>query len=117
LRAPRAQQKALAKSRVRILLAKAIETAKEDPELAQRQAAIARRIILRYNIRLPYSEKRLFCHGCKRLLIPGSNARVRLGYRPKAVKITCLECGHVYRKILQVDKGGVASAAAVERRR
>ncbi|OHE53674.1 MAG: hypothetical protein A3K61_03340 [Thaumarchaeota archaeon RBG_16_49_8] len=113
MRVPRAQQKALARSRVKILLAKAVETAKEDPELAQRQAAIARRIILRYNIRLPYSEKRLFCHGCKRLLIPGVNARVRLGHRPKAVKITCLECGHIYRKILSTGKD---VAIAVDRR-
>lgn len=113
MKVSRAQQKALARNRVKILLAKAVETAKEDPELAQRQAAIARRIILRYNIRLPYSEKRLFCHGCKRLLIPGVNARVRLGHRPKAVKITCLECGHVYRKILSTEKD---VAVTVDRR-
>jgi len=86
--------------RVEILLAKALETAKSDPELAHRQAELARRICLKYNLRLPYYSRQLFCRGCKRFIIPGLSARVRLGYRPKAIKITCLYCGHIYRKII-----------------
>ncbi|MFQ6134432.1 MAG: ribonuclease P protein component 4 [Nitrososphaerales archaeon] len=105
MRAPRSQLKALARERVKILLAKALETAKTDMDLAQRQAELARRICLKYNIRLPYSERQLFCRKCKRFIVPGVTARVRLGYNPKAVKITCLECGHTYRKILQAGSG------------
>jgi ribonuclease P protein subunit RPR2 len=85
---------------VSILLNNSLETAKNDLSLAQRQALIARKICLRYNIRLQYSERQLFCRKCKNFIIPGINSRVRIGYRPKAIKIICLECNHIYRKII-----------------
>ena len=106
MRALRSQLKALARERVNILMVKALRTAKEDMGLARRQAELARRICLKFNIRLPYSERQLFCRKCKRFIVPGVNARVRLGYSPKAVKITCVECGHTYRKILRGESGG-----------
>ena len=93
--------KALARSRVEILLVKSLETAKEDINLAQRQARLARRICLKYNLRFTYGDKQLFCRKCKRFIVPGVTSRIRLGYSPKAVKITCLECGHTYRKLLK----------------
>ncbi|MEE9586000.1 MAG: RNase P subunit [Nitrososphaerales archaeon] len=105
MRATRLQLKVLARARIKILLAKALETAKTDWSLAQRQAEIARQICLKYNIRLLYPERQLFCRKCKRFIVPGVTARVRLGYKPKAVKITCLECGHTYRKILLAESG------------
>ncbi|MBI2184405.1 MAG: RNase P subunit [Thaumarchaeota archaeon] len=78
----------------------ALLNAKEKMDLAQRQAAIARRICEKVNLRLPYWLRQHFCRGCKRLIVPGINARVRVSGKPKAVRITCLECGHTYRKIL-----------------
>ena len=101
LRVNRSKLKYLAKNRVEILLAKALETTKKDVNTAQRQAELARRICQKYNLRRPYYDRQLFCRKCKKFIIPGSTARVRLSYKPKAVKITCLECGHIYRKILQ----------------
>lgn len=91
----------MARERVEILLANAIETAKNDTVLAKRQAEIARQICLKYNLRRQYYDKQLFCRKCKKFIIPGVSSRVRLGYKPKAVKITCLECGYIYRKIIQ----------------
>ena len=35
--------------------------------------------MLKFNVRYDWSLKRFFCHGCKGLLYPGVNARVRLG--------------------------------------
>lgn len=105
MRTPRSKLKDMARERVDILLVKALETAKNDMDLARRQAELARRICLKYNIRLPYSERQLFCRKCKRFIVPGVTARVRLGYRPKAVKITCLECGYTYRKVLRIESG------------
>ncbi|MBI4258069.1 MAG: RNase P subunit [Thaumarchaeota archaeon] len=78
----------------------ALLNARERMELAQRQASIAKRICEKVNLRLPYELRQHFCRRCKRLIVPGLNARVRIHGSPKAVRITCLECGHTYRKIL-----------------
>lgn len=81
------------------LIKTAAETAESDPELARRQAALARRIALKFNLRFDWSLKRFFCHGCKQLIFPGMNSRVRLG-PDRMLLITCLECGSVNRKKL-----------------
>ena len=92
--------KDLAMQRVSRLLDIALKTASEDLCLAQRQGEIARRLCLKYNLRLPYGRRMLFCKGCSRLVVPGVNCRVRLDSRRKALRLVCLECGHVYRRIL-----------------
>jgi RNase P subunit RPR2 len=79
------------------LLETATNTALQDLELAKKQAALARRLALKFNLRFDWRLKGLFCHGCKGLILPGLNARVRLGPN-KVLLITCLDCGHVNRK-------------------
>ncbi|MDG7015938.1 MAG: RNase P subunit [Nitrososphaerota archaeon] len=101
MRASRAS-KADAAAAVKGLLSASVKTSKVDMPLARRQAELARKVMLRFNVKLDYSLKRFICHGCKKLIVPGVNARVRLGHgRPPALRITCLECGHVNRKILK----------------
>jgi ribonuclease P protein subunit RPR2 len=85
--------------RIDTLLESALKNARDNMELAQRQAHIAKRICMKFNIRLPYEKRQLFCKGCKKFIVPGVNAIVRLGNKPKSIRIRCLECGHVYRKI------------------
>ena len=95
-------QKDLAIQRIEILLRNALETAKLDAELAQKQAMLAKKISTKFRIRLPYEIRQLYCKKCKRFIVPGLNARVRIGRtNVKAVRITCLKCGHVYRKIIK----------------
>lgn len=85
----------------RELLNSAVNKSVSDPELAKKQVKLARRVMLRFNVRFDYSLKRFVCHGCKGLIVPGVNARVRLaGGKPKVLLATCLECGHVNRKII-----------------
>jgi len=87
---------------VRDLAESSVALALKDLAMAKEQAALARRVRLRFNIRLDDSLKRYTCRGCKTLIVPGVNARVRLGHgRPAAVRITCSECGRVNRKILR----------------
>lgn len=86
--------------RIDILLENALKNAKDNMRLAQRQASIARRICMKFNIRLPYEKRQLFCKGCKKFIVPGINSLVRFGNKPKSIRIKCLECGHVYRKIV-----------------
>lgn len=92
----------------RLLTESSVSLARTDIELARRQAALARKVMLRFNVRLGPSLKRFTCRGCKSLLVPGVNARVRLGHgRPTSIRITCLDCGHVSRRIvsrLKYDK-------------
>jgi len=101
LRQKRSKQKAMAVSQVDTILTEALETAKNDITLAKQQAAIARRICLKFNIRLPYQKRQLFCRGCKIFIVPGINARVRTSSKQKILLLTCLECNHVYRRPLQ----------------
>ena len=93
-------QKDLAIQRIEILLKNALETAKLDADLAQKQAMLAKKISTKFRIRLPYEIRQLYCKKCKRFIVPGVTARVRIGRaNVKAVRITCLKCGHLYRKI------------------
>jgi RNase P subunit RPR2 len=79
------------------LIEMAVATAPSDVALAKAQASLARKIMLKFNVRYDWSLKRFFCHGCKGLLYPGINARVRLG-PGKFLRVTCGECGYVNRK-------------------
>ncbi len=86
---------------VRLLTESSVNLAHTDLKLAKEQAALARRVRLRFNIKLDPSLTRFTCRSCKTLLVPGVNARVRLGHgTPTIIRITCSECGHVNRKIL-----------------
>ncbi len=94
--------KAAASQRIDAILEEALKTASTNMELAQKQARLARRIAMKHTIKLPYQRKQLFCHKCKRFIVPGINARIRLTRSPiRALRITCLECGYVYRRILE----------------
>jgi RNase P subunit RPR2 len=87
---------------VRRLTESSVSLAQKDLGMAKEQAALARRVRLKFNIRLDSSLKRFTCRGCKSLIVPGVNARVRLGHgRPAVIRITCSECGRVNRKILR----------------
>jgi len=87
--------------RMQILIDNAITNAREDPELSQRQASIARRISTKYKIRMPYHLRMVFCKKCKSFIAPGINSRIRLGGASvKSIRISCNLCGHTYRKII-----------------
>ena len=98
---PRRAAKEDAAALVKFLTESAVGLSHTNLELAKEQAALARKVKLRFNVRLDPSLRRFTCRGCKCLLVPGVNARVRLGHgKPTIVRITCAECGHVNRKIL-----------------
>ncbi len=88
---------------VKLLTESSVSLSHTDLKLAKEQAALARRVKLRFNVRLDASLKRFTCRGCKSLLVPGVNARVRLGHgRPTILRVTCTECGRVNRRILSM---------------
>ncbi len=66
------------------------------PMIARRNAA--RHLVKtssRHRLPLPVKQKHWICRGCKSMLIPGDNARVRIRCGQRI--ITCLTCGRVRR--------------------
>lgn len=92
---PRWQQK-IARERIQILFALAEKEIKKHPERSRRYIQLARKIGLRYNVRLG-KLKRKFCKNCNTLLIPGVTAKVRLDSKNKTIVIKCLKCNKIYR--------------------
>lgn len=66
-------------------------------ELADRYVALARRIGMRYNVRLLKEYRDLYCRSCSAFWVEGRSVRTRLrsGHRVR----TCLRCGHQRRTV------------------
>ena len=80
----------IALERMEILINNAISNAKTNPQLAQRQALLARKISMRHKIRMPYELRLVFCKKCKKFIAPGINSKIRVGRSSiKSVRITC----------------------------
>jgi len=98
---PRRGPKEDAATIVKFLTDSAVSLSHTNPAVAKEQAALARKVKLKFNVRLDPSVTRFTCRGCKGLLVPGVNARVRLGHgKVTILKVTCLDCGRVNRKIV-----------------
>lgn len=94
------------------LVMAAVRTARADPGLAAGQAAAARAIGTRNRVRMPYWLRIAFCKRCKSFVAPGAGSRVRIGRsQTRAVRITCLLCGHTYRRIIPRAAAGAAGKA------
>lgn len=95
----RKKQKALIKDlavqRIGLLFKLAGDEFGTHPERSDRYVYLARRIGMRYRVRLPRELKRKMCKRCCSYLVPGSNARVRL--RGSYIVVTCLKCGNQMR--------------------
>ncbi|MCD6591223.1 MAG: ribonuclease P [Candidatus Aenigmarchaeota archaeon] len=87
----------IAKERIKILFTIAENEFDKHPERSKRYIQLAKKIAMRYNIRIPKPLKRKFCKKCFSLLKPGKTARIRTSKDKQSVIITCLMCGHVKR--------------------
>jgi ribonuclease P protein subunit RPR2 len=65
------------------------------PGRARRYVELARRIGMRYNVRMPPRFRRSFCKKCLAFLLPSVSARIRVG-RGRVV-VTCTVCGAIQR--------------------
>jgi ribonuclease P protein subunit RPR2 len=92
----------LVTERMQILIKNALTNARSNPELAERQASLAKRLSTKYRVRMPYELRMNFCKKCKKFIVPGFTARIRLGRSTvKSIRITCGFCNHTYRKIIK----------------
>lgn len=90
----RSERKRIASKRVRKLFEMALNIYNNDPELAKNYVNLARKMGMRYKVRIPKEYRLFICTKCKRLIIPGLNSRVRTQKRREPhVVITCLSCG------------------------
>jgi len=91
----------IATERIEILIDNALNEINSDEKLSQTYAKLALKIGMRVRVRMPYSIRQLFCRKCKQFIVPGVNSTIRIGRtRVKCIRITCLKCNHVYRKII-----------------
>lgn len=92
----------IGKERVNIVVDNALGYSKFNEEAANVQAQLAKKIAMRVRLKLRYEIRQLFCKKCKYFIIPGRSSRVRIGrFRVKGIRITCLRCGHIYRRIIK----------------
>ena len=64
-------------------------------DLANRYAEIAKKISMKYKVKLPKEFNRRICKKCSCFLTPGINLRVRLN--KNLITYTCLNCGSIRR--------------------
>ncbi|MEM0372713.1 MAG: ribonuclease P [archaeon] len=82
----------LARSRINRLLELAGENKRTRPERSRRYVQLARRISERYNVRMTQEQKKLFCKRCSSYFT-GSNSKVRIAPKTRALVRVCLICG------------------------
>ncbi len=103
LRREKRLERKIARERISILLRMADRMKFEDYDLARRYVELARKIAMRYRIRLSKNQKRVFCKKC---FYPYRHDRVRVRVRKSRVMITCLNCGFVRRIPTRPHKTG-----------
>ncbi len=88
----------IARERIKILFDEAKKAARRgEYDFANRYVELARRISMRYNVRIPKDLKRKYCKYCYGYLVPGVNCIVRANSKQKVMEIKCLNCGKVMR--------------------
>lgn len=80
----------IAEERIIILFKEAGAMFNKDRKLANRYVSLARKIAMKYKVKIPKELKRRFCKNCYKFLVPGKNCRVRL--KEGKVIYYCLEC-------------------------
>lgn len=87
------EQQDIAMERIKILFSLADNAALEgEMELADSYVEQARRIGMKFNVRIPRGYKRKFCKYCYNYLMPGKTSRSRINSREKRVEVECFQC-------------------------
>jgi len=90
-----AGQREIALERIKTLFKQARDVFKEDKNLANRYVELARKIAMKYKVRIPSDMQKQFCRHCYKFLMPNVNCRIRL--KDGKVVYYCLECKHFMR--------------------
>ena len=83
--------KKIAQERIGILLEEAEKsTISGEKEFAKRYVYLARRIAMRYRVKIPREKRIWICKNCYSYLCPGVNCRIRI--KRNTITIFCEEC-------------------------
>lgn len=83
--------KDMAYQRIQRLFELAGQEFKTHPDRSNRYVGLARRIGMRYRVRMPRELKRMVCKHCHTYLVQGATARTRL--QGTHITTTCTACG------------------------
>jgi len=97
------EQREMANRRIGILFDMANEVFSKDKALANRYVTLARKISMKYKVRIPPELRRRFCRHCYKFLMPSVNCRVRL--QGKKVVYYCFNCKRFMRIPYYKKKG------------
>jgi len=90
-------QKEIAEERIKILFREAKEAAKKgDLKYANRYVFLARKLGMKFNIKLG-SYKKKFCKHCYHYLVPSKNAVIRTNPKTQSTEVKCLDCKKITR--------------------
>ncbi len=89
------QERKIASERIEKLFSEAEASFKDDFKLSDRYVEMARKISMKFKVRIPSSLKRRFCKHCHAYLKQGVNCRVRLS--AKQVVYHCDACNRFMR--------------------
>ena len=83
-------ERRIASERIQDLFRQADRVFNESPELSNRYVKLARKIAMKFKLKLKPEFKRKFCKHCYAYPRPGVNCRVRTG--KKQVTYSCFNC-------------------------
>ncbi|MFZ0830355.1 MAG: hypothetical protein WCB18_03880 [Thermoplasmata archaeon] len=104
-----------AQERIQDLFSLAESEVRRSPEnLSQRYVLLARKIGMRYNVRLLREYRDVYCRGCSAYWVEGRSVRTRLraGRRTQ----TCLQCGRVRRIAIKHRTASLAGSDLMQDR-
>jgi len=92
---PKSKQKQIARERIETLFNEANKIFKKNLELANRYVTLARKISMKYKVKIPLEHKRFICKYCYSYLIPGKTLRARV--KNKKLIYYCTNCKKIKR--------------------
>jgi len=80
----------IAKQRIKELFKLAVDMFSEDSKLSNKYVKLARKIAMKFKVKLTSLQRRKFCKHCYSFLMPGKNCTVRT--TGKTITYTCKTC-------------------------
>lgn len=96
------RNKQIARERIDILFKQAKKTFKQSPILANKYIKGARKLSMKYKVKIPPEYKKLFCKNCYQFLRPAITMRTRI--KNKRLVYYCTSCHHITRYPLKKSK-------------
>jgi ribonuclease P protein subunit RPR2 len=94
----KAESQKIAQERIEVLFNEADSAAKEgNLSRANRYIFLARKLSMKFGVKLNREQRRKFCHKCYKYLQPGKNLSVKINPKTQSVEYLCKDCGTITR--------------------